>query len=237
VLITGAAGSIGSELSRQIALHKPARLVLVDQAESDLFYLELELRESAPDLDIVAIIADIVERDSVQRIFRAHRPSRVFHAAAYKHVPLMETNVNAAVQNNLMGTWRVADAAGRCGAAKFVLVSTDKAVRPTSVMGATKRMAELAVLGLQAQHPATIFTAVRFGNVLGSNGSVIPIFRRQLAAGTPLTVTHPDVTRYFMTIPEAVQLILKASLCAKCAATSPCSTWARRSASRTSRAT
>jgi FlaA1/EpsC-like NDP-sugar epimerase len=212
VLITGAAGSIGSELARQVALHRPETLILLDQAESDLFFLDLELRHSHPSLTIVPIVADITDGPSIERVFRTHRPQRVFHAAAYKHVPLMEANVAEGIRNNVVGTWRVADAAGRHGAARFVLVSTDKAVCPTNVMGATKRLAELTVLHLQQQFGATTFGAVRFGNVLGSNGSVVPVFRRQISQGQPLTVTHPDTTRYFMTIPEAAQLILQASL-------------------------
>lgn len=212
VLITGAAGSIGMELARQVALHGPGKLVLLDQSETDLFYLDLELRERHRDLDIVAVVADVVDEPHMNRVFRHHAPHRVFHAAAYKHVPLMETNVEQAVKNNVVGTAVVAEAAGRCGTGKFVLVSTDKAVTPVSVMGSTKRLAELVVLDLQDRYPETAFGAVRFGNVLGSRGSVIPIFRRQLRDGKPLTVTHPDATRYFMTIREAVQLILQASL-------------------------
>jgi FlaA1/EpsC-like NDP-sugar epimerase len=212
VLITGAAGSIGSELARQVALHRPGRLLLLDQAESDLFYLDMELRSGHRDFEIVPIIADIVDTARIESIFATYGPERVFHAAAYKHVPLMESNAREAIRNNVIGTWRVADAAGRYAAGKFVLVSTDKAVAPANVMGATKQLAELTVLELQARYPTTSFGAVRFGNVLGSNGSVIPIFKRQLAQGKPLTVTHPETTRYFMTIPEAVQLILQASM-------------------------
>jgi FlaA1/EpsC-like NDP-sugar epimerase len=212
VLITGAAGSIGSELSRQIALHTPATLVLFDQAETELYYLELEIRERHPKLRIVPVIGDIVDREAVEAVFEVYGPTHVFHAAAYKHVPMMESNVRQAVRNNAIGTWALAEAAGHHGALKFVLVSTDKAVKPVSVMGATKRLAEMVVLEMQDRHPETVYAAVRFGNVLGSNGSVIPLFKRQLAAGKPLTVTHPDATRYFMTIPEAVQLILQASL-------------------------
>lgn len=210
VLVTGAAGSIGSELCRQIALHTPSVLVLFDQAETELYYLELEIRERHPKLRIVPVIGDIVDRDAVEGVFEAYAPTHVFHAAAYKHVPMMEMNVRQAVRNNAIGTWVMAEAAGRYGARKFVLVSTDKAVKPVSVMGATKRMAEMVVLETQEQYPDTIYSAVRFGNVLGSNGSVLPLFKRQLAAGRPLTVTHPDATRYFMTIPEAVQLIIQA---------------------------
>ena len=211
-LITGAAGSIGSELSRQIARHRPDTLLLLDQSETELFYLDLELREQYPDLRVVPIVRDVVDRISIDRIFRLHRPTHVYHAAAYKHVPMMEANACEAIRNNLMGSFTIADAAGRHGTDKFVLVSTDKAVKPQSVMGASKRLAEIVTLELQEKHPETTFAAVRFGNVLGSNGSVIPVFRRLLAAGKPLTVTHPDVTRYFMTIPEAVQLVLQASL-------------------------
>lgn len=212
VLITGAAGSIGSELARQVALHGPGVLVLFDQAETDLFYIEMELRDKHPHLPLVPVIGDIVDLEAVERVFREFQPERVYHAAAYKHVPMMECNQREAIRNNVIGTRRVADAAGRNGAEKFVLVSTDKAVEPVSVMGATKRLAELVVLELQAKHPGTMYAAVRFGNVLGSNGSVIPIFKRQLETGKPLTVTDPEATRYFMTIQEAVQLILQASL-------------------------
>ncbi len=212
VLITGAAGSIGSELARQVALHRPGLLVLFDQAETNLFYLEMELREKFPDLQMVFKVADIVDAVAVERTFHEYAPSRVFHAAAYKHVPMMQGNVRQALRNNVLGTWRVADAAGRYGSDKFVLVSTDKAVEPTSIMGATKRLAEMAVLEVQRRYPETTYAAVRFGNVLASAGSVIPIFQRQLEEGKPLTITHPEVTRYFMTISEAVQLILQASL-------------------------
>ena len=212
VLITGAAGSIGSELARQVALHGPRSLVLFDQAETDLFFIEMELREKHPELTIVPVIGDIVDPQAVESVFRQYRPERVYHAAAYKHVPMMECNAREAIRNNVIGTWRVAEAAGRHGAEKFVLVSTDKAVRPISVMGATKRLAELLVIESQARHGSTVFSAVRFGNVLGSNGSVIPIFKMRLEAGKPLPVTHPDATRYFMTIQEAVQLILQTAL-------------------------
>ena len=212
VLVTGAAGSIGAELCRQVALHDPAVLVLFDQAETDLFYIEMELRERFPDVLIVPVIGDIVDSLAIERVFQRYEPSRVFHAAAYKHVPMMETNAREAIRNNVIGTWRIAAASGRHRVEKFVLVSTDKAVTPSNVMGATKRLAELTVLDMQTQFPETAFGAVRFGNVLGSNGSVIPIFKRQLLEGKPLTVTDPETTRYFMTIPEAVQLILQASL-------------------------
>jgi FlaA1/EpsC-like NDP-sugar epimerase len=212
VLITGAAGSIGSELARQVALHRPAKLVILDQAETDLFYLDLDLRREHPGLELVPVIADIVDETTLRRVFDDHHPERVFHAAAYKHVPLMEANPEQAIRNNVIGTRVVGEAAGRHGCEKFVLVSTDKAVRPSSVMGATKRVAELVVLALAEAYPETAYGAVRFGNVLGSAGSVIPIFQKQIERGEPLTVTHEDATRFFMTIPEAVQLILQASL-------------------------
>ena len=212
VLITGAAGSIGAELARQVALNTPATLILLDQAETELFYLDLELARAHPELEIIPIVGDIVDAAALRSVFERYAPDRVFHAAAYKHVPLMESNARAAVRNNVIGTWRVAELAGHYGVEKFVLVSTDKAVRPANVMGATKRVAELIVLEMQTRYTGTNYGAVRFGNVLGSRGSVIPVFRRQLAAGQALTVTDPDTSRYFMTIPEAVQLILQASL-------------------------
>jgi FlaA1/EpsC-like NDP-sugar epimerase len=212
VLITGAAGSIGSELARQVALHHPARLVILDQAETDLFYLEQDLIRGHPELELVPVIGDIVDENTVRDVFARYRPDRVFHAAAYKHVPMMECNPEQAIRNNVLGTRLVAEEAGLHGCGKFVLVSTDKAVRPQSVMGASKRLAELVVMALEDVYPDTAYGAVRFGNVLGSAGSVIPIFQRQIENNQPLTVTHPDATRYFMTIPEAVQLILQASL-------------------------
>lgn len=212
VMITGAAGSIGSELSRQVALHEPGALVLFDQSETALFYLEAELRELHPEANLIPVIGDVVDLRAVERAFALYSPKRVYHAAAYKHVGMMESNPVESIRNNTLGTLRVADCAGKHGTETFVLVSTDKAVHPRSVMGATKRLAELAILELQRDHPDTTYQAVRFGNVLGSSGSVIPIFQEQIRNGKPLTVTHPDATRYFMTIPEAVQLILKASL-------------------------
>jgi FlaA1/EpsC-like NDP-sugar epimerase len=212
VLVTGAAGSIGSELVRQIALHLPRKLVILDQAETPLFYLDLDLRDAFPDLDIVPVVADIADATAIEDVFRRHAPDRVFHAAAYKHVPMMESNPREAIRNNVIGTWRVAEAAGRFKAERFVLVSTDKAVRPANIMGATKRLAEIITLELQDQYPATAYGAVRFGNVLGSAGSVIPVFKRQIERGQPLTITHPEMTRFFMTIPEAAQLILQSSL-------------------------
>jgi FlaA1/EpsC-like NDP-sugar epimerase len=212
VLVTGAAGSIGGELARQIAALGPARLVLLDQAESDLYFVQLELATRYPELELHAVVCDVTLRDRLDRVFAAHRPQYVIHAAAYKHVPLMEANVAAAVRNNVLGTLLVAEAAVRGGVDKFLLISTDKAVNPSSVMGATKRIAERIIFGLpHLRGAATAFRAVRFGNVLASQGSVVPLFERQLAQGGPLTVTHPEVERYFMTIPEAVQLVLLAA--------------------------
>jgi FlaA1/EpsC-like NDP-sugar epimerase len=211
VLLTGAAGSIGSELARQIAPFAPARLVLLDQAESDLYFMHLELSNAHPSLDLVPVICDITNGTRLAEVYAQHRPDYVVHAAAYKHVPLMEANVLEAVRNNVLGTLLVATTAVRYGARKVLVVSTDKAIRPSSVMGATKRLAERIIFGLPNLHRSgTDFRAVRFGNVLGSKGSVIPLFERQLAAGGPLTVTHPLVQRYFMTIPEAAQLVLQA---------------------------
>ena len=211
VLLTGAAGSIGSELARQIAPFGPARLVLLDQAESDLYFVHLELSDAHPSLDLVPVICDITNAARLAQVYAQHRPDYVVHAAAYKHVPLMEANVLEAVRNNVLGTLLVATTAVRYGATKVLVVSTDKAIRPSSVMGATKRLAERIVFGLPNLHRSgTDFRAVRFGNVLASKGSVIPLFERQLAAGGPITVTHPLVQRYFMTIPEAAQLVLQA---------------------------
>jgi FlaA1/EpsC-like NDP-sugar epimerase len=212
VLVTGAAGSIGSELVRQIALHRPRRLVLLDQAETPLYYLELDLLAAELPFEVVTVVGSVTDADLVERVMRRYRPNRVFHAAAYKHVPLMEANPEEAVRTNVLGTYLIADAAARAGASAFILVSTDKAARPANVMGATKQMAERVVLYLQGRYPDCAFGAVRFGNVLGSSGSVIPVFRRQLERGDPLTVTDENATRYFMTIAEAVQLILQASL-------------------------
>jgi FlaA1/EpsC-like NDP-sugar epimerase len=211
VLVTGAAGSIGSELARQIATSQPAHLVLVEQAESPLFFTQLELSKAHPSLRISALVADVTDSVRMQQVFRQLQPHYVFHAAAYKHVPMMEANIVEAVRNNVLGTYNVAEAAAKFGANKFVLISTDKAVHPSSVMGATKRVAERIVLGWPALRASqTDFRVVRFGNVLGSQGSVVPLFRQQIAAGGPVCVTHPEVTRYFMTIPEAVQLVLQA---------------------------
>jgi FlaA1/EpsC-like NDP-sugar epimerase len=212
VLITGGAGSIGSELARQVAALRPARLVLLEQAESPLYFIHLEVSKRHPEVEIIPVMADVVNQARMDEIFAEYRPHCVFHAAAYKHVPMMEHNVIEAVRNNVFGTWCVAHHAAKYGAERFVLISTDKAVRPSSIMGATKRIAERVVLGTPAlRRSSTDFRAVRFGNVLGSDGSVIPLFKKQLQAGGPLTVTDPDVTRYFMTIPEASQLVLLAA--------------------------
>ncbi|HYR95792.1 MAG TPA: nucleoside-diphosphate sugar epimerase/dehydratase [Candidatus Binatus sp.] len=209
VLVTGAAGSIGSELCRQLAGHRPGRLVLYDRHENGVFLLEAELRARFPEVAMDPILGDVLLQDQLEAVFAAHRPELVLHAAAYKHVPMAERNVLEAVRNNVLGTYNVAQAAIAHGAREFVLVSTDKAVRPTSVMGVTKRVAEMVVQELQ--NGGCRFVAVRFGNVLGSSGSVVPLFREQIARGGPITVTHPDVTRYFMTIPEAAQLILQSA--------------------------
>lgn len=210
VLVTGAGGSIGSELCRQIARFLPQRLVLFEASEFALYNIEQELDKSFPQLEVVYLAGDVRDELRVEQVFAEHAPSIVFHAAAYKHVPLMERhNAWQAVRNNVFGTWQVARCAQRHGTQKFVLISTDKAVNPTNVMGTTKRMAEMACQGLQ-QGSDTRFIIVRFGNVLGSNGSVIPKFREQIAKGGPITVTHPEITRYFMSIPEAAQLVMQA---------------------------
>lgn len=208
VLITGAGGSIGSELVRQVAACPVRSILLLDHAETPLFHIENELANLAPGLSREAIVADARDAAAMEHVFARCRPHRVFHAAAYKHVPMMEHHPVEAVANNLFGTRNVAEAAARHGAGSFVLISTDKAVKPGNIMGATKRAAEMLVTSMPAS--GTRFVAVRFGNVLDSNGSVIPIFRRQIAEGGPVTVTHPEATRFFMTIPEAVELVLQA---------------------------
>jgi FlaA1/EpsC-like NDP-sugar epimerase len=212
ILVTGAGGSIGSELCRQIARFEPAQLVLYEHNEFALYRMEQEFAEQYPGIELNCVIGDVKNAARVAETLAAHRPQLVFHAAAYKHVPLMEEgNAWEAIQNNALGTWHVAEAAIAHGVEKFVMVSTDKAVNPTNVMGASKRLAEIVCQGLQARSP-TRFVIVRFGNVLGSTGSVIPKFREQIARGGPVTVTHPDITRYFMSIPEAAQLVLQAGL-------------------------
>jgi len=210
VLVTGAGGSIGSELCRQVARFNPASLVLVEQSEYHLFAIHQELVATFPDTRLKPVICDVCDTARVDTVFREERPEVVFHAAAHKHVPMMEWNPGEAIKNNVFGTKKVADAAHQFGCDAFVLISTDKAVNPTSIMGATKRSAELYIQAL-SQSSGTKYVAVRFGNVLGSTGSVIPTFKAQIAAGGPVTVTHPDMKRYFMTIPEASQLVMQAA--------------------------
>lgn len=209
VLVTGGGGSIGSELCRQIAGHCPKRLVIFDIYENNAYDIQQELRRTHPGLELITLIGSVRDTERVNMLFETYRPEIVFHAAAHKHVPLMEDSPNEAIKNNVFGTYHVARAADRYGTKTFVLISTDKAVNPTNVMGASKRICEMIVQTM-ANRSATKFVAVRFGNVLGSNGSVIPLFKRQIAEGGPVTVTHPDIIRYFMTIPEAVQLVLQA---------------------------
>ncbi|MGI8922213.1 MAG: polysaccharide biosynthesis protein, partial [Solirubrobacteraceae bacterium] len=210
VLVTGAGGSVGSELARQIAHVGPRRVILLDHAEDNLFEISRELEEERHVRNAVAILADCKEEERMREVFAELRPSIVFHAAAYKHVGLMEGNPVEAFRNNALATRLVARVAGEAAVGRFVLVSTDKAVSPATVMGATKALAEWAVEAADLHYPGTRYTTVRFGNVLGSSGSVVPIFRRQIAAGGPLTITDPRMTRYFMTIPEAVQLVIRA---------------------------
>lgn len=214
VLVTGAGGSIGSELCRQISPFAPDKLLLLGHGENSIYMIEMELRKKFPDLNIVTVIADVQDRNRMMDVFRSHRPQVVFHAAAHKHVPLMERNPSEAIKNNVFGTRNVADCADKYGAERFVMISSDKAVNPTSVMGATKRIAEMYVQSLDTTSQ-TKFSAVRFGNVLGSRGSVIPAFKKQIEAGGPVTVTHPEMVRYFMTIPEAVQLVIQSGSFAK----------------------
>lgn len=214
VLITGAGGSIGSELSRQIASYSPGRLILLGHGENSIYDIELELRKKNPMLDIVPIIADVQDKPRLEQVFRRFLPKVVFHAAAHKHVPLMENNPIEAIKNNVLGTKNVAECSLRFHAERFVLISTDKAVNPVNVMGATKKLAEMIVLAMNGLGD-TRFSAVRFGNVLGSRGSVIPIFKKQIEEGGPVTVTHPEMIRYFMTIPEAVQLVIQAGAIAQ----------------------
>ena len=214
VLVTGGGGSIGSELCRQIASHGPARLIIFDIYENSAYELEQELRRKYPELDLVTLIGSVRNTKRMFSVFDTYRPDIVYHAAAHKHVPLMETSPGEAVKNNVFGTWKTAQAAADAGAKRFVLISTDKAVNPTNIMGASKRICEM-IIQVFNRHYDTEFVAVRFGNVLGSNGSVIPLFKKQIEAGGPVTVTHPDIIRYFMTIPEAVSLVLQAGVYAK----------------------
>ncbi len=208
ILITGAGGSIGSEIARQVAGYSPTKLILLDYAESALFEIDRDIREDYPDIDVVPCLVDVRQEIDVTKVFETYRPQRVFHAAAYKHVPLMEQHPTDAVRTNVLGTKNVVEASIKSGVEKFVMISTDKAVRPSSIMGATKRICEL-IVARKGDNSGTQFAAVRFGNVLGSNGSVIPIFEKQIAKGGPVRVTDPEMTRYFMTIPEAVELVLQ----------------------------
>ncbi len=214
VLVTGAGGTIGSELCRQIAVYNPDKLILVDIYENTMYQLENELEERFPRLSVVSLVASVRDNERLQIIFNTYRPDIVFHAAAHKHVPLMETSPGEAVKNNVLGTLNTAKYAAESGAKKFILISTDKAVNPTNVMGASKRICEMIISALQ-NSTNTEFAAVRFGNVLGSSGSVALRFQRQIKQGGPVTVTHPEVTRYFMTVSEAAQLVLQAAAYAK----------------------
>lgn len=214
VLVTGGGGSIGSELCRQIASHNPKRLIILDIYENNAYNIEQELKRKLRNLDLVTLIASVRDYGKMKDVFAKYRPQIVFHVAAHKHVPLMETSPNEAVKNNVFGTFNVARCADACGVETFVQISTDKAVNPTNVMGATKRICEMIIQAF-GRHSKTKFVAVRFGNVLGSNGSVIPLFKQQIKEGGPVTVTHKDIIRYFMTIPEAVSLVLQAGAYAK----------------------
>ena len=214
VLVTGGGGSIGSELCRQIAAHRAAQLVIVDIYENSVYDIQQELKEKYPELDLVVLIASVRNTNRMNYIFSHYHPDIVYHAAAHKHVPLMEDSPTEAIKNNVFGTFKTAQAAAMSGVRRFVMISTDKAVNPTNIMGASKRICEMIIQTFD-KHYETEFVAVRFGNVLGSNGSVIPLFRRQIEAGGPVTVTHPDIIRYFMTIPEAVSLVMQAGAYAR----------------------
>ena len=214
VLVTGGGGSIGSELCRQLVSHKPKCLVIFDIYENNAYDIQQELKIKYPDANVVTLIGSIRNTSRLESVFEQYKPDIVYHAAAHKHVPLMEVSPNEAIKNNVVGTWNVAKMADKYGVKKFVMISTDKAVNPTNVMGATKRICEMIIQSFN-EKSKTYFVAVRFGNVLGSNGSVIPLFKRQIEAGGPVTVTHPDIIRYFMTIPEAVSLVLQAGAYAK----------------------
>ena len=210
VMVTGGGGSIGSELCRQVAALQPKKLIILDIYENNAYEIENELKRKYPEMNLLTLIASVRDQKKIDRIFKAEKPETVFHAAAHKHVPLMETSPEEAIKNNVFGTLNVALAARNFGTEKFILISTDKAVNPTNIMGASKRLCEMIVQTLDADAEKTEFVAVRFGNVLGSNGSVIPLFKEQIKNGGPVTLTHKDIVRYFMTIPEAVQLVLQA---------------------------
>ncbi|MEI5907386.1 nucleoside-diphosphate sugar epimerase/dehydratase [Bacillus spongiae] len=215
VLVTGAGGSIGSEICRQVAIFNPKKLLLLGHGENSIYCIEMEMKKRYGNrIELIPIIADIQDRERIMEVMKEHRPEVVYHAAAHKHVPLMEYNPKEAVKNNILGTKNVAESADRYGVETFVLISSDKAVNPTNVMGATKRIAEMVIQNLDPTS-STRFVAVRFGNVLGSRGSVIPLFKKQIQAGGPVTVTHPEMTRYFMTIPEASRLVLQAGSLAR----------------------
>lgn len=214
VLVTGGGGSIGSELCRQIAGHGPKRLIILDIYENNAYEIQQELKQSHPGLNLAVLIGSVRNTMRVEEIFREYRPDIVYHAAAHKHVPLMEDSPNEAIKNNVFGTLKVAVAADRYGVGKFVMISTDKAVNPTNIMGASKRICEMVIQNMNRKSK-TEYVAVRFGNVLGSNGSVVPLFKKQIEQGGPVTVTHPDIIRYFMTIPEAVSLVLQAGAYAR----------------------
>ena len=214
VLVTGGGGSIGSELCRQLAAHHPKQLIILDIYENNAYDIQQELIRKYPEQDLLVLIASVRNKERIDSIFETYRPNIVYHAAAHKHVPLMEDSPHEAIKNNVFGTYKVAQAADRYGVDKFVLISTDKAVNPTNIMGASKRLCEMLIQSMN-RNSRTNYVAVRFGNVLGSNGSVIPLFKKQIAEGGPVTVTHPDIIRYFMTIPEAVSLVLQAGAYAK----------------------
>lgn len=214
VLVTGGGGSIGSELCRQIAEHNPRELIILDIYENNAYDIQQEIIRKLPNVKLTALIASVRDRKKIENVFSTYKPEIVFHAAAHKHVPLMETSPNEAVKNNVGGTLNVADMAGKYGVERFILISTDKAVNPTNVMGATKRICEMIIQTMNSKYN-TEYVAVRFGNVLGSNGSVIPLFKKQIEEGGPISVTHKDIVRYFMTIPEAVSLVLQAGAYAK----------------------
>ncbi len=215
ILVTGGGGSIGSELCRQIAGHNPKQLIIVDIYENNAYDIQQELLRKLPNLNLLVLIASVRDSKKMNHIFKEYKPQIVFHAAAHKHVPLMETSPNEAIKNNVIGTYKVAEAAGENGVERFILISTDKAVNPTNIMGASKRICEMIVQVMDKKYKNSDYVAVRFGNVLGSNGSVVPLFKKQIEEGGPVTVTHKDIVRYFMTIPEAVSLVLQAGVYAK----------------------